>query len=108
VTDRVRPPAGPWRWYWLFLILVGFGVPEAVAIAKRREDNTFSYAWQTWLATWRRGARLRWQRGVTFLAFWFGLGIHFWKGWPAWPYLIAPAIPLSLFVVLSMFVWKEK
>jgi hypothetical protein len=108
VIERPRPPAGPWRWYWLGLILIGFGVPEAIAIAEHREENTFSYAWQTWLGTWRRGAHLRWQRLVTFGAFWFFLGVHFAKGWPAWPGLIVPAVPLGLFVVLSMFVWKER
>lgn len=107
MTDRSRIPAGPFRWYWLGLILIGFGVPEAIAIASHREDNTFSFAWQTWLGTWRKGAPLRGERLASFVAFWCGLGIHFAEGWPAWPHLILPAIPLSIFVVLSTFHWKE-
>lgn len=109
MTAKRQPStdSGPWRWYWLLWIVLGFGVPEAIAIASNREENTLSRACQAWLDTWKR-KRLRKSRAVTFGAFWLSLGGHFLAGWPAWPYLILPAVPLAAFVVLSLFVWKEK
>lgn len=108
VEERpVSTESGPWRWYWLLWIVLGFGIPETIALVKKREKNTFSRAAQAWLDTWRR-KRLRKSRAVTFAAFWLGLGGHLLMGWPAWPTLIIPAVPLAAFIVLSLFVWRER
>lgn len=103
---RYQDKPTAWRWYWLLLIVIGFGVPEAVAILRKETHKTFSAAWWQWLGAFRK-AKYRWARGVSFITFWCGLGLHFYEGWPAWPYLIGPAVPLSVLIVLSMLVWKE-
>lgn len=38
-------------WYWRLLIVLGFGVPEAWAIAHHQPWNTFSNQWWTWAGT---------------------------------------------------------
>jgi hypothetical protein len=103
-----KPQAGRARWYWLALIVLGFGIREAIAIAKHHENDTFSFAMQTWVATWHPERRFRKARLVSFLLFWIALGVHVAWGMRAWPGLIVPSVPLTVFVVLSNFVWKER
>jgi hypothetical protein len=45
-------------------------------------------------------------RRATFITFWTALTLHFIAGLPAWPYLVASAVPFVAVILLSS--WKER
>lgn len=92
--------------YWFLLMALGFGIPEAVALIRHRKGDTFSGAWWRWLAVY--GGRYRWQRRAIGGAFFAALFAHFEFGVHGWPWLILPAIPLTVMVVASTFLWRER
>lgn len=89
------------RWWWLALLVLGFGIPEAVAIARHRIGDTFSASWQTWLGTFTN-PRHRWARRAVFTAFFGALYVHFTFGVHAWPWLIVPGAGMAAVAALSM------
>lgn len=38
-------------WYWIVWLVIGFGIPEAIALARRAEGDTLSEHVRKWFAT---------------------------------------------------------
>lgn len=85
--------------YWLLLIVLGFGIPEGIAIAQHRTKDTFSASWWKWLGLYE--GKFRMERRITGAAFFLMLNLHFLFGLHAWPWLILPAVPLGVIIILS-------
>lgn len=66
--------------YWIAWALLGFGIPEAIALYRKEENDTLSdHVWK-WFGIRRGKGRFVWvRRGVLALAVGW-LGIHFLTG----------------------------
>jgi hypothetical protein len=69
-----------WEWYWLAFLLIGFGVPEAIALARREKGDTLSESVWKWFAIRKGKGHFKWARRGVLALFLGWLTVHFLTG----------------------------
>lgn len=73
-------PDAAFTWWWALWIIIGFGVPEIVAIVRRKRGDTLSeHVWSWFKLKGHKDGLTPWGafRRFVFLSFWAWLTIHF-------------------------------